>query len=215
MVRGGETMKHYTLLVIGTVLVMVAAVMLAGSAYQDSIQDLDLVGDMSSRALLERINDRTGKELGIDEPGLEDFRYYFNTYNSLNLIFSDDRMDSVMNLQYDIGKIQPLDLKLFQDIMEIEDPCPEEEQELTEEPGTEEEQGLEEPEEEIKEITIPYGLNGTQISSRLKEKELIASKENFIKLLLKLGIDNKLEAGNYRFDSQDTAVEILLSLIEK
>lgn len=191
-------MKHYTLLVIGTVLVMIAAVMLATGAYEESKQDRQLVDEMTTRSLLEAIDGRMMQKPDIDQPELEDLRYYFNTYSELNLIFSDERMDSVLNIKYDITGHGPRDLQLFQAEMEA---------------GPE--RSTTNGEDELKEINIPHGNNAAQISSKLVAAGLIKDYDNFLKLLVKLGIDRKLKAGEFRFDSEDTAVEVLLSLTAK
>ena len=110
-----------------------------------------------------------------------------NSYDYLQNI-NEEKIKSLQNFQYNLpdGKMQWVDNKLII-------------------------AGEESREKEIN-LKIRYGLNGSEISELLADKNLIKDKEKFIKLLLKFDIDRKLVAGNYTFNTQSTAVDILLSI---
>jgi len=113
---------------------------------------------------------------------------YLSDYDNVNLIFSKSDTNSLENIQYNLEneKVQWMDNKLI----------------IAEEGNREKEINLK----------IKYGLNGSEISSLLVDKNLIKDKEKFIKLLLKFDIDRKLVAGDYTFNPHSTPVDILLSI---
>ena len=61
-------------------------------------------------------------------------------------------------------------------------------------------------------ITIPSGISSRKIVSLLLEKNLIKDKENFLKLLTKFDLENKIMAGTYKLQPNISALELLLLL---
>lgn len=175
-------MRKHILFVIGSVLMVISALLLV----------FDSSSIPSSAYNQEEQLNMDSYELleKIDEQEIDEKLKadYFSSYDSLNLIFSKSETASLQNIKYNLqnGEVKWIDNKLI----------------ITANNGDS---------EQIK-LKIPYGLNGSEISALLADKELIKNQEKFNKLLLKLNIDRKLLAGDYIFNAESTAVDILLSI---
>lgn len=63
------------------------------------------------------------------------------------------------------------------------------------------------------ELEIPAGSSTGAIAQLLYDAHLIDSKEDFIDLLVKKGVDTKLKPGHYSFSSHDTSEHIIEQLL--
>mgnify|MGYP006276165727 CR=1 FL=1 len=64
-------------------------------------------------------------------------------------------------------------------------------------------------------IEIPSGVSSRQVANLLAEKNLLADKKSFIKLLTKSNLENKIMAGRYEFNADVSSLELILTLTTK
>ncbi len=177
--------KNHVIFVFGSVLIIISALLLIfdSNNIPSSAYNEEELSN-NTYDILNEIDEKTQEQDIQDD--------FFTDYDHLNLIFSKEDSLSLKNLKYSLkeGEVRWENNKL---VINGEIEKNQKNQKII--------------------LRIPRGYTGSEISALLADKNLINDKQKFIDLLLKLDIDKKLMAGEYNFEPDPTAVDILLTIV--